>query len=284
MRLVDIMLSIPPILLAVLTVAVLGPGLQQPDPRARPHALAALHPRRLRARRCRSRPCPSSRPPRSAAPGAARLLFRHVLPNIAGAAHRRGHRSSSGLMILFEAGLSFLGLGIQPPTPSWGSIMSGRPATTWSRRGGSPRCPGCASSSSCWRSTCSATGCATASTRGPACDERRWTSRARESWSPAPAASSAAGSPRRSRETAPGSACRTIAPTSSRGSRRARARPRGTLLHATELTDDGSILDLVRLVDARVGRARRPRQQRRASIRAARSSTSRPPSGTGSST
>ncbi len=27
-------------------------------------------------------------------------------------------------MILFEAGLSFLGLGIQPPTPSWGSIMS----------------------------------------------------------------------------------------------------------------------------------------------------------------
>ena len=29
-----------------------------------------------------------------------------------------------GLMILFEAGLSFLGLGIQPPTPSWGSIMS----------------------------------------------------------------------------------------------------------------------------------------------------------------
>jgi peptide/nickel transport system permease protein len=29
-----------------------------------------------------------------------------------------------GLMILFEAGLSFLGLGIQPPTPSWGSILS----------------------------------------------------------------------------------------------------------------------------------------------------------------
>ena len=29
-----------------------------------------------------------------------------------------------GLMVLFEAGLSFLGLGIQPPTPSWGSILS----------------------------------------------------------------------------------------------------------------------------------------------------------------
>jgi peptide/nickel transport system permease protein len=29
-----------------------------------------------------------------------------------------------GLMILFEAGLSFLGLGVQPPTPSWGSILN----------------------------------------------------------------------------------------------------------------------------------------------------------------
>ena len=29
-----------------------------------------------------------------------------------------------GLMILYEAGLSFLGLGIQPPTPSWGTIMN----------------------------------------------------------------------------------------------------------------------------------------------------------------
>ena len=32
--------------------------------------------------------------------------------------------SEFGLMILFEAGLSFLGLGIQPPSPSWGSILS----------------------------------------------------------------------------------------------------------------------------------------------------------------
>jgi peptide/nickel transport system permease protein len=32
--------------------------------------------------------------------------------------------SEFGLMILFEAGLSFLGLGVQPPYPSWGSIMA----------------------------------------------------------------------------------------------------------------------------------------------------------------
>ena len=54
---------------------------------------------------------------------APRLLLRHVLPNIAGPLMVVA-TSEFGLMILFEAGLSFLGLGIQPPYPSWGSIMS----------------------------------------------------------------------------------------------------------------------------------------------------------------
>ncbi len=55
-----------------------------------------------------------------------RLLFRHVLPNaltpaIVAAALGFGNA------ILLEAGLSFLGVGVQPPTPSWGSmIASGR--------------------------------------------------------------------------------------------------------------------------------------------------------------
>jgi peptide/nickel transport system permease protein len=57
-----------------------------------------------------------------------RLLWRHVLPNaltpvIAAAALGVGNA------IMLEAGLSFLGLGVQPPTPSWGSmIASGRDA------------------------------------------------------------------------------------------------------------------------------------------------------------
>ncbi|HTL99770.1 MAG TPA: ABC transporter permease subunit, partial [Candidatus Omnitrophota bacterium] len=55
-----------------------------------------------------------------------RLLVRHILPNaltpaIVGAALGFGNA------ILLEAGLSFLGVGVQPPTPSWGSmIASGR--------------------------------------------------------------------------------------------------------------------------------------------------------------
>jgi peptide/nickel transport system permease protein len=55
--------------------------------------------------------------------GSARILWRHILPNIAGPLMVVA-TSEFGLMILFEAGLSFLGLGIQPPYPSWGSIMS----------------------------------------------------------------------------------------------------------------------------------------------------------------
>jgi peptide/nickel transport system permease protein len=55
--------------------------------------------------------------------GPWRILLRHVLPNIAGPLMVVA-TSEFGLMILFEAGLSFLGLGIQPPSPSWGSIMS----------------------------------------------------------------------------------------------------------------------------------------------------------------
>src|SRR5258708_14129186 len=54
---------------------------------------------------------------------ALRLLARHVLPNIAGAIIVVA-TLEFGLMVLFEAGLSFLGLGVQPPTPSWGSILS----------------------------------------------------------------------------------------------------------------------------------------------------------------
>lgn len=65
--------------------------------------------------------------------GAPRILFRHILPNIVGAVSVVA-TLEFGLMILFEAGLSFLGLGVQPPTASWGAMLStGRNyvATAW---------------------------------------------------------------------------------------------------------------------------------------------------------
>jgi peptide/nickel transport system permease protein len=122
MRLVDTMLSIPAILLAVLTVAVIGPsflslvlvlGLTRWPRYTRVAYASTLQVASL----------PFVQASEMAGASTARILFRHVLPNIAGPLMVVA-TSEVGLMILFEAGLSFLGLGIQPPAPSWGSIMS----------------------------------------------------------------------------------------------------------------------------------------------------------------
>jgi len=122
MRLVDIMLSIPAVLLALLTVAVLGPGFFK--------LILVLGltrwPRYTRVaygQTLQVATLPYIKAAELAGAGAARILFRHVLPNIAGPLLIIA-TAEFGLMILFEAGLSFLGLGVQPPSPSWGSIMS----------------------------------------------------------------------------------------------------------------------------------------------------------------
>jgi peptide/nickel transport system permease protein len=122
MRFVDIMLSIPAVLLAVLTVAVLGPGFFK--------LILVLGltrwPRYTRVafgQTLQVATLPYVKAAELAGAGTARILLRHVLPNIAGPLLVVA-TAEFGLMILFEAGLSFLGLGIQPPAPSWGSIMS----------------------------------------------------------------------------------------------------------------------------------------------------------------
>jgi peptide/nickel transport system permease protein len=52
-----------------------------------------------------------------------KIMFIHVLPNILSPLTVIATVSMSW-MILAEAGLSFLGLGVQPPTPAWGSMLS----------------------------------------------------------------------------------------------------------------------------------------------------------------
>jgi peptide/nickel transport system permease protein len=51
-----------------------------------------------------------------------RIIFRHLLPNVLGPLLVTA-TLAIGDVILLEAGLSFLGLGIQPPTPSWGGMI-----------------------------------------------------------------------------------------------------------------------------------------------------------------
>jgi peptide/nickel transport system permease protein len=132
MRLVDIVLSVPAILLAIITVAVLGPGLLNVV------LILALTrwPRYARVAYGQTLTVanmPYLRLSRFMGAGWFRVLWRHVLPNIAGGLIVVA-TLEFGLMVLFEAGLSFLGLGVQPPTASWGAMLStGRNyvATAW---------------------------------------------------------------------------------------------------------------------------------------------------------
>ena len=132
MRTVDVFLSIPAILLAILTVAVLGPGLVNVV------VVLALTrwPRYARIAYGQTLGVANLAYVRLATfmgAGTGRILFRHILPNIIGAVTVVA-TLEFGLMVLFEAGLSFLGLGVQPPTASWGAMLSsGRNylATAW---------------------------------------------------------------------------------------------------------------------------------------------------------
>ena len=122
MRAVDIMMSIPAILLAILMVAVLGPSITNLD-----IVLGLTRwPRYTRIAYAQTlviANMPYVTAARLAGARMPRILFRHLLPNIM-APLIVVATLEFGLMILYEAGLSFLGLGIQPPTPSWGTIMN----------------------------------------------------------------------------------------------------------------------------------------------------------------
>ncbi len=132
MRVADVFLSIPAVLLAIITVAVLGPSLVNVV-----LVLALTRwPRYARVAHAQTLATAGMAYVENAVlsgAGNARILFRHVLPNIAGTLIVVA-TLEFGLMVLFEAGLSFLGLGVQPPTASWGSMLStGRNyvATAW---------------------------------------------------------------------------------------------------------------------------------------------------------
>ena len=122
MRLVEIVLSVPAILLAIITVAVLGPSLSNVV-----IVLAFTRwPRYARVAYGQTLSVanmPYVRLSRFMGAGWLRLLWRHILPNIAGGLIVVA-TLEFGLMVLFEAGLSFLGLGVQPPTASWGAMLS----------------------------------------------------------------------------------------------------------------------------------------------------------------
>jgi peptide/nickel transport system permease protein len=122
MRLVDIFLSVPAILLAVIIVAVVGPGFVNVV------VVLALTrwPRYARVAYGQTLSVAGTPFVRySAAMGAKwlKVLGNHILPNILSPLAVVA-TLEFGLMVLFEAALSFLGMGVQPPMASWGAMLS----------------------------------------------------------------------------------------------------------------------------------------------------------------
>ena len=122
MRLMDIMLALPSLLLAIAVVAILGPGLLNAM-----YAIAIVmlpHFARLtRAAVIGEVSKDYVNASRIAGAGNLRLMFNCVLPNCAApliVQTTLGFSSS----ILDAAALGFLGLGAQPPTPEWGSMLA----------------------------------------------------------------------------------------------------------------------------------------------------------------
>ncbi|MCI0566816.1 MAG: ABC transporter permease [Acidobacteria bacterium] len=121
MRSIDVLMAFPGILLAISLVAVLGPGLG--------NLVLALcligwvgYARLARAQILRAREMEYVLSARAAGARSERILFLHLLPNISGPIIVQATVGMAGV-ILSEAGLSFLGLGLPPPSPSWGSML-----------------------------------------------------------------------------------------------------------------------------------------------------------------
>jgi len=122
MRLMDIMLALPSLLLAVAVVAILGPGLMNAM-----YAIAIVmlpHFVRLtRAAVIGEMGKDYVAASRLAGAGTPRLMFDTVLPNCAAPLIVQATLGFS-TAILDAAALGFLGLGAQPPTPEWGSMLA----------------------------------------------------------------------------------------------------------------------------------------------------------------
>lgn len=122
MRISDICLAFPGLVFAMAVAAVLNGGVQ--------NAVIALaliswpkYSRIARSQTFAMKDMPYVHAARLAGDTAPQVIFRHILPNIMGPILVTA-MLDIGTMMMEIAGLSFLGLGAQPPTAEWGSMMS----------------------------------------------------------------------------------------------------------------------------------------------------------------
>jgi peptide/nickel transport system permease protein len=122
MRLTDAMLSFPQLLLALAVAAVLGPGLAKAMV-AIAVVLTPVFMRLMRAQILSEREREYVDAARALGASDRRIIWRHLLPNSVAPILVQGSLNVA-TAIITEATLSFLGLGTQPPTPSWGSMLN----------------------------------------------------------------------------------------------------------------------------------------------------------------
>jgi peptide/nickel transport system permease protein len=122
MRILDVLLAFPALLLAIAIVSVLGPGLI--------NAMLAIaivsipaYARVMRASVLSAKQEEYVQAARVVGVSSVTILFRHIMPNAISPLIVQG-TLGIGTAILETAALSFLGLGAQPPTPEWGSMLS----------------------------------------------------------------------------------------------------------------------------------------------------------------
>ncbi len=122
MRLIDILLAFPGILLAIALMAILGPSLG--------NVILALcligwvgYARLVRGEILSLKEREFIVAARAVGSSNRRIILRHILPNILSPVIVQVTFGLAGAIVA-EAGLSFLGLGVQPPTPSWGAMLN----------------------------------------------------------------------------------------------------------------------------------------------------------------
>lgn len=122
MRVTDLFFAFPFFILAIGVIAALGPGIQNVM-----LVLAAVswpeYARLVRGKVLALKAEPYVESARAAGAGDLRVLFLHILPNSLGPVIVTGTMGLANA-ILAAAGLSFLGMGVQPPWPEWGAMLS----------------------------------------------------------------------------------------------------------------------------------------------------------------
>ena len=123
MRLVDVSLSIPPVLLALSLATALEPSFRTVIYSGWRSALVHLLPSSSGRHAVRAHSRTTSRKQGCAGASDIRIMTRHILPNITNTVIVLA-TLQVGFVILLEAGLSFLGVGLSRPTPAWGLMVA----------------------------------------------------------------------------------------------------------------------------------------------------------------